>query len=211
MSTLDYIINKFKLDILPVTKMPVEIPNFGRNELALLLRELNFNYGVEVGVAAGAYSEILCKANPQMVISGVDSWAPYPGYRDYVRQSTLDGLYKKASLLPGKYPNYQIIKEFSIDAVKRFADKSLDFVYLDANHKDPFVTQDITEWHKKVKVGGILAGHDYVQTNHGFDVKKAVQTFAKNNNINTWFILGLEAKIPGMIRDDSRSWMWIKQ
>lgn len=196
--------------------MILEISNFGRIQLADLIHELDFKTGVEVGVAAGWYSSVLANANPQMKLYGVDPWTPYKGYRDYVRTSTLDTLEIKAHRALDKYPNYTFVKKFSMDAVGDFADGSLDFVYIDANHGDPYVTQDITEWYKKLRSGGILAGHDYVRTKSRDDqplindTKSATQLFAKANNL-ILFILGTDAIREGEVRDRPRSWMMIKK
>ena len=53
-----------------------------------------------------------------------------------------------------------------------YEDEYFDFVFIDADHKYESVKQDIDDWYPKVKVGGILAGHDYAQTQHG--IRKAV-------------------------------------
>jgi predicted O-methyltransferase YrrM len=50
----------------------------------------------------------------------------------------------------------------SADAAERFADESLDFVYIDANHAEPYVRQDIELWYAKIKPDGIIAGHDII-------------------------------------------------
>lgn len=216
MLTLNYILEKFNLKYSEGEKLPMEIPNFGRNQLAVLLAELNFKIGVEVGVAGGDYSRVLCEANPQMHIYGIDPFVPYKGYRDYVRQSTLDGLEHKAKRQLRHFANYTFEKKFSMDAVKDFADNSIDFAYLDGNHENPFVTQDVTEWYKKIRPGGILAGHDYARTKRAdgtplkCDVKDAVLAFTKKNNITPWFVLGAEATDQGLIRDKPRSWLIIK-
>jgi hypothetical protein len=42
-----------------------------------------------------------------------------------------------------------------------FADRSLDWVHLDARHDYDNVTADIGAWRPKVKVGGWLSGDDY--------------------------------------------------
>ncbi len=55
---------------------------------------------------------------------------------------------------------YVAIQGRSVDAAKRFADATLDFVYIDASHEYEDVCDDITAWANKVKPGGILAGHD---------------------------------------------------
>src|SRR3990167_2122119 len=190
---------------------PLEVANFGRNQLAELIHELDFKGAVEVGVADGTYSEVLMQANPQMELYGVDPFVPYRGYTDYTRKNTFAGMEQHAHDTLDKYPNYEFIKEFSMDAVKRFADDSLDFVYLDANHADPYITQDITGWWPKLRRGGIMAGHDWVRTNGsmGQNVKDATVKFAKDNNL-ILFILGTKAIREGEVRDVSRSWMIIK-
>lgn len=212
MDTLDYIIKKYNID--PSGKLPIEIPNVGKDNLAELLAELNFKIGVEVGVAEGKYSSKLCEANPQMKVYGVDAWKVYGNYDAIYSSQTLDRLYNKAKKLPDLFPNYEIIKEFSMDAIKKFEDSSLDFVYIDANHQEPYITQDITEWSKKVRPGGIVSGHDYFRGYKGgskFEVIEAVNKYTGNNNIKLWFVLGLSDKIPGLLRDPSRSWFWIKK
>jgi predicted O-methyltransferase YrrM len=49
----------------------------------------------------------------------------------------------------------------SVEAAKTFADKSLDFVFIDGDHAYESVCADIDAWLPKVKPGGLLAGHDY--------------------------------------------------
>jgi hypothetical protein len=68
-------------------------------------------------------------------------------------------------------------------AILKFPDNSLDFVYIDGDHSYDAVLLDIILWHRKVKDGGILAGHDYQETRkHG--VKKAVDDYVKYHNID---------------------------
>jgi glycosyltransferase involved in cell wall biosynthesis/predicted O-methyltransferase YrrM len=60
----------------------------------------------------------------------------------------------------------------STEAAAKFADESIDFLFLDADHEYPGVSADMAAWWPKVKVGGIMAGHDY----HGFPgVERAVR------------------------------------
>lgn len=209
MDALKYITKKYNLDV--IQEMPIEIPNVGREDLANWFNELNFNYGVEVGVAAGEYSEILLKANPNLKLTGVDAWIPYTGYNDYKKQSTLDKLETQARGLRTIYDNYSVMKALSVAAMNGFSDDSLDFCYIDSNHKEPYISQDIEGWYKKVKKGGILAGHDYTKSKKtNFDVVEAVNKFTKEN-INIWFVLGEFKHKKGDIRDSSRSWVIIKK
>jgi methyltransferase family protein len=50
---------------------------------------------------------------------------------------------------------------YSNDMAPRFTDRQFDLVFIDANHETPFVRQDIALFRPKLKVGGILCGHDY--------------------------------------------------
>lgn len=211
-NTLDYILKKYNIN--QNGQLPIEIPNAGRNDLVNLLHELDFKVGVEVGIAMGDYSKKLCETNPQMQLYGVDAWKNYDGYNDRLRQKKLDSFYEQAKKQLAPFTNHEIIKEFSMDAVKRFEDSSLDFVYIDANHEEPYITEDIVEWSKKVKSGGIVSGHDYFmhkrRPNNQYKIIEATQKYTKDNNIKLWFVFGLSAEVPGFIRDESRSWFWVK-
>ena len=212
MNTLEFVKNKFDLD-LDQEQMPIPIPNFGRNQLADLLHELDFKTGVEVGVAAGKYSQILCIANPQMKLYGVDPWRPMKDYVDTIDRHVFEVTRKEAEDRLKGYPNYNIIYKTSMDAVKDFEDNSLDFVYIDGNHNFDNVTNDIQEWSQKIRAGGIIAGHDYFRSRGHPDTQviKAVNTYTNANKIRPWFVLGNEADNEGLIRDKPRSWMWVKQ
>jgi predicted O-methyltransferase YrrM len=210
-NTLDYIVKKYKLDL--KQKLPIEIPNFGRDGLAGLFAELGFKKGVEIGTERGIYAEIISRANPKATLYCVDPWAAYEGYRDITKVSEAEAIYAEAKKRLSAYPNCQIIRNFSAKALPKFKDASLDFVYIDGNHEYPFITQDLIEWSKKVRVGGIIAGHDYVTSNQPVprnQVYHAVNGFMAAYNINPWFVLGRKAEVPGEIRDKPRSFMWIK-
>ena len=59
-------------------------------------------------------------------------------------------------------PNIVKIKKTSVEAAKDFPDGSLDAVYIDAEHDEDSVREDIRTWRPKIKPGGILSGHDWV-------------------------------------------------
>jgi len=50
---------------------------------------------------------------------------------------------------------------WSWDGAAKYADASLDFVFIDACHDTPAVLRDIDRWTAKVAPGGIVAGDDY--------------------------------------------------
>lgn len=139
---------------------------------------------VEVGVLRGLFSNWLLKANPDSLIL-IDCWLSlpvdeFPDYVDY-NQEKWDEIMNKVKAKFSKNKNVSVIRSKSIDAVKQFKDNSLDLVYLDGNHTYEFVKQDLIEWYKKVKVGGILAGHDYPLES----VKRAVDEFVVGKKLLT--------------------------
>jgi len=77
---------------------------------------------------------------------------------------------------------YIPLKLSSEIASKKFKDKSLDFVFLDASHEYEDVKTDIEKWLPKIKSGGILAGHDYYTGFYDYfpGVKKAVNEKLSN-------------------------------
>jgi hypothetical protein len=83
-----------------------------------------------------------------------------------------------------------MLRSDSQNGSELFDDESLDFVYIDANHRYEYVKQDISLWYPKVRKGGIVAGHDYLKldwyadksyANHPKD--KHIWTDKDNNNI----------------------------
>ena len=62
----------------------------------------------------------------------------------------------------GHFKNLNVIKKSSLDAVKKFKDKSLDIVFIDGGHRIQEITEDIIAWLPKAKK--ILCGHDYHDT-----------------------------------------------
>ena len=211
MDALKYISNKYDLDLNKAS--PIEISNMGRDNLTQLFAELGFKVGAEIGTERGYYAKVLCRANPELKLYCIDAWIAYPDFREHVTQSKIDEIYRDAQERLSPF-NCKLMKSFSADAVGKFDDKSLDFVYIDSNHKYEYIIQDLTLWSKKVKPGGIVAGHDYIIPRNNpkmkYGIVEAVNEYTESHNITPWFLIGTKAKVPGEVRDSSRSWMWVQ-
>jgi len=167
-----------------------------RNEIGQLLNDHNLlGLGVEVGVFAGVFSEIILNSWKGKELFLVDAWASLPGYNDFLRRT--DKLWidtKKESkeewekILAeckervSRFANVRILRATSLEAAATFADESLDFIYLDADHSKEAVEKDLLAWYPKLRRGGLFSGHDYFSGDRKgikFGVKDAVDAFAK--------------------------------
>jgi hypothetical protein len=108
-------------------------------------------------IARDNYSEYHC----------VDSWNDdsdelkanedhYRGFMENMREADL-------------YP--VVHRKKSVEAAAGFADGSIDFLFIDANHSTENCLADIDAWRPKMKPGGVMAGHDFCNC---FGVPRAV-------------------------------------
>lgn len=211
-NTLDHVLHKFNLDrTADYSKiaMPIGL-RMNRTDLASLFAELGFTIGAEIGTAAGDYAETLCKANPALKLYCVDKWQPYHGYSDHTHKSTLDGFYETAKAKLAPY-NVEMIRKWSVEAAKDFEDGSLDFCFIDANHRYEFVVADVAAWLPKIKSGGIISGHDYNQSRQSrkklFGVVEAITGWCSAYSVSPWFVIKGEWISVG---DKTPSFFWVK-
>lgn len=150
-----------------------------RNDLAKLFT----GTGVEVGTEQGEFAEVICQTADKLYC--VDKWQAYRGYRDHTRNGKLQTFYETTVARLAPY-NVELLRMSSEQAVHRFEDESLDFVYIDANHALEYAFWDIISWTRKVRPGGIVAGHDYARRegqDRYYDVVGAVQLYTKYRNL----------------------------
>jgi predicted O-methyltransferase YrrM len=208
MDTIQHILNKFN----PVINdSSIFLTGINRTIMAQTLGELGFKKGVEVGVAEGLHAEVLFNNVPDLFLYLVDAWTHYDGYQEY---ADLDSVYQQATVRLQSRPK-NIYKDYSMNVVKHLEDNSIDFVYIDAAHDFKNVAQDVYEWTKKVKPGGIVFGHDYKHRaypqgkRHAVHVKPVVDAYVEAFNINPFFVLTNDIPDPTFGRDNP-GWMFVK-
>ena len=142
---------------------------------------------VEIGSWKGKSSAFMAveiaNSNKNIEFYCVDTWEGSVEHQD---RDDLKSLYDtfNQNMMPLK--DYHIpLKMISLEAVEKFEDKSLDFVFIDASHEYEDVKKDIISWLPKVKEGGIIAGHDYYLNGTDFfpGVKQAVNETLKSNEL----------------------------
>jgi predicted O-methyltransferase YrrM len=209
-NTLDFIIKKFGFN--KSAKSPFIIRGINRTMMAAVLGDIGLKVGAEIGVAQGNHAATLCEQNPGVKLYCVDIWDLYPGYNEYTNR--IKRYYDEAKAKLAPY-NCEFIKKFSMNAVRDFADESLDFVYIDGAHDFKNVADDICEWTKKVRMGGIVFGHDYERSRdtggkYPIDVKDVVQAYMYSHGIAPWFVLSNNIRDPKFGKD-SPGWLFVRQ
>lgn len=198
--TLDYIIKKYNIDLNNPSPF---VLNFNRfTDLPELFKELEFKSGAEIGVLYGTYSETLCQNLPDTKIYSIDQWVHYPVYKNFRKAEMYEPIYQKAIKRLSQYSNNIIIRKSSIEALNEFEDNSLDFVFIDADHRFQYVVNDIAGWSKKVRKGGIISGHDFGRSaSRDFvHIRFVVPAWCEAYRIHPWFILS---------HPKETSWMWV--
>lgn len=211
-NVLGEIADYFKVDLRQ--RLPIEIPNTDRwHSFTALINHLQLTTGVEVGTERAIFAKRLCVTNPQLHLYCVDPWTAYDGYREHVSQERLDDFYAEARWRMAPF-NATLVRKFSVEAAKDFADESLDFVYIDGNHSLLNVVQDLCYWVPKVRVGGLISGHDFIQRNDPklqMHVVEAVTAYTQAYHVKNWFVLGRREVVKGELRDKPRSYLWVKE
>ena len=192
---------------------PFEIPDASRDDLPNFFKEMGYRVGAEIGVYKGEFSEKLCRAG--LKLYAIDPWRIYKDYANPRGQKRLDFQYEHTKRVLSPYPHCTVIRKTSMEAVEDFADGSLDFVYIDANHEFRYIAEDLYEWTKKVKSGGIVAGHDYFFQKAGtgkdyWHIAHVLKAYIDAFGIPNWYLLGSKKALPGEKRDKWRSWMFVK-
>jgi cephalosporin hydroxylase len=100
---------------------------------------------------------------------------------------TFAGLLHRNVLNCGLGASTRLIVAGSVEAAALFAPASLDFVFIDGDHSREAVLADIAAWLPRIKVGSLLAGHDYKMTGqaHLRGVTEAVESLWPGEDLST--------------------------
>lgn len=158
-----------------------------RYELPFVLNAMNLTgEGAEVGVQHGNFSAAILDSWHGERLYSVDPWREFPS-ADYVDVSNVsqeqqDGICREAMAKLAPFGlRSEVLRMTSEVAASQFGRGQLDFVYIDAQHHYEAAKEDIWIWLPKVRRGGLLAGHDYVdgaRESGLYGVKRAVDEFA---------------------------------
>jgi len=128
---------------------------------------------VEIGTWEGGFSRALLASTACKKLYCVDPYKhfsnnEYPDGMNRLSQQEFDTKYETTHATLKEFGNrVEMVRLESSEAVTKFADESLDYVYIDGNHDYKYVLNDIRLWYPKVKKGGYICGDDVYSTDIG--------------------------------------------
>jgi predicted O-methyltransferase YrrM len=142
----------------------------------------------EVGCYAGESTKMFLESGKITLLYAIDIWEDEMDNFKKIQSSHDFSVVEKTF--------DESTKEFDVKKIKMcFSDAldslpTLDFIYIDANHDYEFVKDDITNALKKIKNGGLIAGHDYDKESPGV-IKAVNEIFGKPDIIfsdSSWLV-----------------------
>ena len=114
----------------------------------------------EIGVDKGVFSEEILQFVAPSKLHLIDAWGDPHRYHDGLKSFVKDKF--KTQILAG-----QVVMNigFSTDVLRMFPDHYFDWVYLDTDHTYKTTAAELAILKSKMKSGGIIAGHDYINGN----------------------------------------------
>ncbi len=171
-----------------------------RKDFPLLINHMGYKKICEVGVNRGEFLTVLGTSNIDHLV-GVDVWdkRDIEAYKNIIDFYVLyphddNKIWREEVQKWAKQQSYKvdIIVDYSIEAVKMFEDNYFDLVYIDADHTYEGVFEDLEAWYSKVREGGAIAGHDYINAvydNGTYYTKDAIDDFVLKYNKSDFFFI----------------------
>lgn len=142
------------------------LPLKRREGMGAFLEREGFTTGAELGVKKGWFSQQTLETWPSCKkYLLVDIWAHQD---NYVESANVDDAQQQQFMevaqqrLAPWASKTVFMRMYTTQAAAQVQDESLEYVYVDARHDYCGCLEDMVAWWPKVKPGGILAGHDYI-------------------------------------------------
>ena len=143
----------------------------------------------------------------------VDTFAGDAGTERFTGPVSPDNLLAEFRRNTSDFTFLNVIVARSTEAAVGFADASLDWVFIDADHSYGAVAADIGVWARKLRPGGLRSGHDFA---HPGVMDAVYHAYPRPSNAgNIWFTRdrprSRAALAPRMFWRKTRGWFGFDQ
>jgi hypothetical protein len=136
---------------------------------------------VEIGVAEGRNAAILIASPVIEKLYLIDNWSRLDQAGDGSHpQQWHDNNFKEVHERVEPFKEKAVIlKGLSAEMISRIPDNSLIFAYVDGDHSEVGCLSDLRGVYRKVKTGGVIAFHDFLNHSANYGVNRAVHTLLR--------------------------------
>lgn len=191
---------------------PNVVEGLTRKGLYEIFLKRGYTRGAEIGVWVGRNAHEMLLTMPDLELWLVDPYTPYKAGRSVYNEEIMKDVRRKATLrFTGKFKdrNLKFLIMTSLEASRKVSDGYLDFVFIDGNHSYDAAMLDLLLWVPKVRSGGMITGHDYLnRTRTNVGVKTAVDHYTSYHGI-TFELTDKYAEAHGP--NSVYSWFWTKK
>jgi predicted O-methyltransferase YrrM len=142
---------------------------------------------VEIGSLMGLSSIVLVNGllasqNRDAHLFCVDTWKGSPQHQELavVREGRLHATFLANIQRAGVSDLITPISVDSVEAAGKFADQSIDLIFVDGDHSFEGCYADLAAWFPRVKATGVILGHDCIPSS---GVHRAVERFARERSL----------------------------
>ena len=158
----------------------------------------------EIGVQRGRFAKVLLRKSRPAELHLIDCWEHQDDQRYNADVANASDVQHSQNLQRTRQRLRRGIQQkrvfihqgYSVPTLLQFPDHLFDWVYVDANHTYDAVRGDLESCLPKVKPGGIIAGHDFIDTAYwkrlNYGVVEAVNEFCKEHR---WEIICLTREL----------------
>lgn len=168
--------------------------------------------GIEIGVEAGFNALTIFKTLNMKKLYLIDNY-PKEEYQR-AKNMMISNIGEQIKLGNIKREQFEFLEMSGLDVSNRFENESVDFVYIDA--EDPIMgyfgyPTFFYTYLPKVKVGGIIGGHDYTLNTLSIEAKHTIESLNMNLNGNLLFGLDYERALKQPSAPLCHDWWFVKR
>jgi len=159
-----------------------EMSKRDKNRGQMLARLPKGKVAAEIGVWEGGFSRRILEICEPTELHLIDPWLYLPefgntGFGRKKNEFKMEERYHEVVAAFKDDARVKIHRSTSEEALAKLPDNTLDWVYIDGNHNEPYINNDLAACLKKVKNNGIITGDDYnwQSAASGAPVRRAVE------------------------------------